>query len=486
MKIKSKILVILCILFLNCVGPSKEITIGLSSRPRTLNPLMYKEFAILSLLCNVYEPLISEDETYNIKPVLAKYWERKDSLTWYIYIRRGVRFHNGKPLNASDVVYTFYYPLRIKNSEFRSHEIYVDTVFALNDSVAVFKTRYPYDFLLRELIMYFIIPEGFEPDSQMPCGTGPYKVEENDSNFISLKRWKNYWGEKPFFKNAKLIFVEDSYKRVRIFIESAADIIDYVPLEYSDSITKYGKLLYTPESSVRILEFNLRVPPFNNKEFRKAVSMCIDRNRISRVYYKGLSSPANQFFPAGVREYIPDFGPLDYDTMEAEKALSNVDYEVPIVMDYAIAVKSLGDSIVRQLRSVGIKVIGNPLPANEFWEKIKSGKSQLHLLAVVFESPNAYFSLANYFHTPSPGSPFGVSNRTSYSRKDVDSLIEEAIRTYDVEIRAKLARQIQEIVMEDMPVCPIVFERKFYGAKNDIIWKPTLDQRIYLTRIKRQ
>ncbi|MGB4729242.1 MAG: ABC transporter substrate-binding protein [Candidatus Hydrothermia bacterium] len=488
MKLYARLLVV-CILLnvVSCVGQlDRSLTIGLSSKPRTLNPLKYKEVSITSIMCNVYEPLISSDEIYHIKPVLARYRERVDSITWCVYLRKGVKFHNGHYLTASDVVYSFYYPFLVDQSEYRTHGIFIDTIYALSDSIVVFKTKYPYDFLIREIIGYQIIPNGFDPDSNMPCGTGPYRVISNDDSSISMESWESYWGEEPFIEILKIVYIPDHLERINRLKEGAVDIIDYVPLEYQDTILKYAKLFYTPESAVRLIEFNLNVPPFDNRVFREDISMSIDRKKLVDEYYRGFSTPANQFFPAGVREHIDDLGPLEFDTIKARSIFANTVLRSPLVLDYSASIKALGDSIVNQLRRSGLNVVGNPLPSDEFWEKIKSGRSQFWLLSIVYSSQNAYSSLISYYHTLKPGTSFGILNRTSYSFKEVDTMTEEIMRVLDMEVRDSLVNLVHKKLLKDLPACPIVFERQFYGAKNDIIWTPSIDRNFYVSKIERR
>ncbi|MEO0230277.1 MAG: ABC transporter substrate-binding protein, partial [candidate division WOR-3 bacterium] len=269
----------LLLILTGCEPGSRAVNLCLSSKPRTLEPLKYQEVAILQILCNVYEPLVEDDEIYNIKPVLAVYWEKIDSVTWVFYLRKGVKFHNGKQLKSQDVIYSLYYPRQLSYSEFRTHEIIMDTAWANSDSTVVIRTKTPNDFLINELTTLYIIPYGFK-EGDPPCGTGPYKIESVNDSVVALKRFEKHWGNKPFFKHAYISFSVDPLKRINKLINGEADLIDYLPLEFADTIIKYGKLLYTPESSLREIEFNLTLYPFNSVEFRKAICYALDREGI--------------------------------------------------------------------------------------------------------------------------------------------------------------------------------------------------------------
>ncbi len=477
---------VLVFLFFGCSPSKKNASIVLSSKPRTLNPLKYKELAISTILCNVYEPLVIEDELYNLRPCLATYWERLDSVTWIFYLREGVEFHNGKTLNADDVVYSFYYPKLDTTSEFKGYFIYIDTVYAVDDNKVLLKTKFPYELLLVDLIDYNIVPNGYQLDSLTPCGTGPYLFEYISDTLLVLKKWKKYWGAKPFFRFATIKFAEEPSKRLDIFIKGKADLIDYVPLEHIDTVLKYGKLLYTPESSLRLLTFNLNVYPFSDKNFRRAVCMAINREEIVKSYYKGFASSANQIFPIGMHEFNPLLPPLNYEPEKARDVFRKFQIQNDLILDYAITVKPFGDLVVKQLRQAGLNVVGNPLPSREFWEKIKARKFQFYLAGVIFGSRTGLPHLIGYYHTPSPEKNYGISNRSHFSNQKVDSLIEFLIKTPQDNFKRDSIKKLMEILLDEMPVCPITFERVYFGAKKDIIWTPGLDGRIYISKIRRQ
>ncbi|MEO0274664.1 MAG: ABC transporter substrate-binding protein [candidate division WOR-3 bacterium] len=468
-----------------CETKSKIVNLCLSSKPRTLEPLKYQEVAILQVLCNIYEPLVEDDEKFTVKPVLATYWEKMDSLTWIFYIRKGVKFHNGKQLDSKDVIYSIYYPRSLDYSEFRTHEIIIDTAIASSDSTIIIKTKKPNDFLINELKGFYIIPYGFKVGDP-PCGTGPYKIDRILDTVIVLKRFEKYWGKKPFFKFAYITFSDDPKKRLDKLIRGLVDLIDYVPLEFTDTVIKYGKLLYTPEFSLRELEFNVTIYPFNIPEFRKAICYAINRESIVKEYYKGLASPANQFFPYGTMEHDVSLSQIPHDTGYARYVFKKYRGTRPIILDYSLIVKPLGDLIVKQLRELGLNIVGNPMPSVKFWEKVKSKKSQMFLIALVFSDKYGYSALASSFHSYVPNSYFGVSNRTGYSNSIVDSLIEIMMYTEDTRLRNELVSLIQKIVLEDMPICPIAFERQYYGVRKDINWIPRLNRRIYIKDMSRK
>lgn len=475
----------LLLIFTECKPRTKVINLCLSSKPRTLEPLKYQELAILQILCNVYEPLVEDDEVYNIRPVLAVYWEKIDSLTWIFYLRRGVKFHNGKHLKSQDVIYSLYYPRQLNYSEFRTHEIIMDTAWASSDSTVLIRTKTPNDFLINELRNIFIIPYGFK-EGDPPCGTGPYKIVSVDNSVIVLKRFEKYWGKKPFFKHARISFSDDPRQRIQKLIGGQADLIDYLPLEFADTVIKYGKLLYTPESSLREIEFNVTSYPFNSAEFRKAICYAIDREAIVKEYYRGLASPANQFFPYGTEEHDPSLPKIPFDTLFAKNVFRKYPLTRPIVFDYSVIVKPLGDLLVEKLRECGLNIVGNPLPSEKFWEKVKGKKSQMFLISLTFNTRYAYSSLASNFHTHIPSSYYGTSNRTGYSNSVVDTLIKIIMLTEDAFLRNNLVGVVQRHILDDTPICPIAFERQYYGVKKDLVWIPRLNRRLYIKDMSRK
>ncbi len=98
---------LIIMILISCQAPQKKIVIALASTPRSLNPLRYKELASLTILCNIYEPFVTEDEAYNIHPLLAKFWEKKMKPHGCFISEKGLNFTMGNPLQLTMLLTPF-------------------------------------------------------------------------------------------------------------------------------------------------------------------------------------------------------------------------------------------------------------------------------------------------------------------------------------------------------------------------------------------
>ena len=163
------------------------LKIGLSSDARSMDPFFHNETATNSVLSNIFEGLTYFDKDLNVYPVLAESWEVEGDNVWIFKLRQDVKFHNGNPFNADDVLYSFD---RVKNWEksgFKSKVNMIETIEKVDDFTVKITTKGPYPTLLRKLVAVKILDQEFasaKSDDELgmqPVGTGPYK-------FVSWKK----------------------------------------------------------------------------------------------------------------------------------------------------------------------------------------------------------------------------------------------------------------------------------------------------------
>lgn len=470
--------------FLACAQKENSIVILYDLLPQSLDPHLKKTLLIVSILSNIYEPLIDFDANMKIIPALAEYWEKVDSLTWRFTLRKGVKFHNGKEFDAQDVLFSLYRPFSLPKSEYKTHQAYLDTAMIEDEDKIILKTKVPYTFVLYDLATIFILPEGFNSEKDIPTGTGPYCYVNMTNEELALKYFDQYWGEKPAIKRIYYRLVLDYKKRIEALAKKSADIITHIPFSELEQLKKVGNIIVTPGVSTRYIEFNLNKFPFNQKSFRDAVNLAIDRARITWEVYKGYATPANQYLPPGVFGFDHSLEPIPYIPDSARKLFKNLGKLPVIKFDYATPRAVIAEAIVNELIKVGIKIEGNPLTTEDFWEKIGKGFSDFYLIAYVPNSYEGYGALLSLFHTYQPEMGLGMMNRIGYSNNNFDKIIEKLPSVFDQRIVVEKMLEAQQILLSDLPKIPFVWEKEIYGVSERIEWLPRLDGEILLKEIK--
>ncbi len=477
-------ILLIIFIFSGCNNKKNEITIIIDSPPSTLEPHAVRELPVISILSNIYEPIVGFDANMKITGVLAEYWEKKDSLTWVFTLRKNVYFHNGKLLKPEDVIYSLKRPLKIPNSEINIYKDRVDTIYKINENKIVIKTKYPYSTLLFDISIVFIIPEGYDPMENTPCGTGPYRFEKMDDKELILIRNNKYWNKRPDVSRAKYLYIRDSNEKLRLLKEGIADIVSYVPLSQVDEFSKYGKVVTTPGIGIRFLEFNLKKYPFSKKDFRYALNIGINRERLCSTVYNGFATPANQFFTPGVFGFDFSIEPIKFDPEEAKKIISKINNIPELTFDYSYARAPIAEGIIEDLENIGLKIKKNPLPSDKYWEKVEKRESYLYIIARIPTSYDGISIISNSFHTYEPEKGYGTQNNIGYSNKYADSIMEELSRTTDENLILERLQYVQRLILEDIPKIPIVWEKDVFVLSKRIKWTPRLDKTLMLKEIK--
>ncbi len=477
------IFVIVIPLILNCTPNSCSIVILYESPPAELDPHLRREVERLTILSNIYETLVAFDANLKMMPCLAEYWERIDSLNWRFYLRQNVRFHNQHELTARDVHYSLYRPLALAQSEYGYYREYIDTIIIEATDRLIIRLKKPYAFLLYDLVPVFIVPENFQPPSSKPCGTGPYYYVRGNNKEIVIKYFSNYRDKNISVKEAHFLFVAEPEKRIEMLSNKQADIITFIPLDMLPQLSQAGKIVATEGTGTRYLEMNLKGFPFNKKEFRQAINLAIDRDKLISKVYHGYASPANQYITPGLYGFDYTLPPCVYDPESAMKILRKIGELPTIEFDFAGVRATIGNSITEDLQRVGLKIKANPLPIEKYWQKIENHLSNFYIIGSVPTSNEGITTLKGLFHTYLPQKGMGIQNRIGYSNQEVDNMIEKMLTVSDLKQTMQMLIETQRMILEDLPKIPLVWEKEIYGVSERLQWHPRLDDKIVLKEI---
>ncbi len=479
------ILILFYTLFLFCGKKIETIVVVYDTPPATLDPHLRNEILTTSILCNIYEPLVDFDANMKMIPALADYWERIDSLNWRFYLRNGVKFHNKKKFSPEDVVYSLYRPFNLPESRFQSLRDYLDTIIIEDTNTVLLKLKKSHTFLLYDLSGIAIIPEGFEPSNQRPCGTGPYEFVRMDKEHLKLKKFNLYWKNNQYFEQVKFIFSPEVQKRIEMLKKKEADIITYIPLSELERLKKAGRVIATPGVATRYLEMDLNKFPFNRIELRRAVNLGLNREHLVKDVYKGYATPANQYISQGLFGYDYTLPLFLYNPDSARRLIKMLGTLPEIEFDFAEVRANIAEAIIEDLRNMGLKIKPNPLSVEKYWQKINNRKSDFYLIGSVPTTGEGISTLRSYFHTREQKKGLGLLNNTGYSNRTVDTLIKKMIADSELRHCAFLAGRVQRILLDDLPRIPVVWEKEIYGVSPDIVWTPRLDEKILIKEIRR-
>ncbi len=411
----------------------------------------------------LFDPLVTRDAHFNLQPALAERWDIIDPLTYVFHIRHGVRFHNGQPLTARDVKWTFDSLIQgkirsAKASTFAS----VSGVETPDDYTVIFHLKQPFASLLWNLSgAAGIVPYGSGEDfNQHLVGSGPFRFvsAEQDRNVI-VERNPEYWNTPPKLDRVEFKVIPDATTRALELRKQSADVAinslvadTVVTLERDPDL----KVMEAPGTIYAYLAMNLRDPVLKDVRVRRAIAYAVNVQPIIHYLLRDEARPAYSILPPQHWAYDADVMRYPHDPERARQLLDDAGYPAKNGVRFHITMKTSTEESTRllaavlqqQLREVGIALDIRTFESATFLADVSKGAYQVHSLRWIGgnQDPDIF---ENLFATASFAPK--RANRTFYSNPRMDELIREGRSTLDQQKRKAIYDQIQQILAEDLP-----------------------------------
>lgn len=446
----------------------------------TLDPQFVTDIPTARAVTQIHETLIYPDQAGTMKGVLAESWTvSPDNLAWTFKLRRGVIFHDGQPLNAEAVKFTFD---RIMNeataSPRRSAAAAIESVSVVDDGTVAIRTKAPFAPLLAQLSAYnlaIMSPSAGKAVNnaygKAPAGTGPFKLGAwSPGEKLTLVRNDAYWGQKARLDKVEISVVPEDSARVLMLMSNQADLISNVTPVMVPRLQRAPGVTIVEKPGFRTIyaAMNLKMKPFEDIRVRRAVAHAINTKAlVDGVMNKvgtlggGLESPV---IPGAAT--IP---PYPYDPARAKALLAEAGYPNGFPVDFYVTTgryindKQLGEAIQAQLAQVGIKV---NLVSPEFGTMtamLRDGnKIPFFMLGKGSPTGDLDFTLTLNASTQ------GTGNYGNYSSDAVDKLILEQRATVDPAARKEVLRRILQQAYDDVPWVVLFYENQLFGQRANV------------------
>ena len=260
------------------------------------------------LNATIYEPLIYLESNYTLRPGLAERWEiLPDGKTTRFHLRRGVKFHNGQPFTADDVVWTWgVRQLEGKTLSTVANTLGPDSVKKVDDFTVDFTPVQP-NLRIAEQIVHpegAIVPVGTHNDTMPVNGSGPYKVVSYTPNQNAvIERNEDYWGEKPKVKRIVFQFLPDPQTRLEALRAGQVDFVIDLPPDAAGSLEaddRFQVVRSEPGRNHLLYVNKLEGRVTSEKAVREAINFAIDRQAYVDVVLDGNAEPGRWMAPESV------------------------------------------------------------------------------------------------------------------------------------------------------------------------------------------
>ncbi len=396
-----------------------------------------------------YNGLTLLDGSLTPQPSLAEEFTTKDAKTWVFKLRKGVTFHDGKPLTPADVVFSM---MRHKNpatgSKAKVLADQIEEVTATGPNEVTFRLTSPNADLPVILGTYhFHIVKDGTTDFNAGIGTGPYKVKEFKPGVRSIAvRNDNYWKpNRPYLDEIEYVGISDESARINALLAGELDMVGQVNPRSIDRVNASGKhaIFETKGTSYTDLIMRRDSGPGSNPDFVMAMKLLFNREQMLKSIQIGRGLVANdQPIAPGNRFYFKGLKQRPYDADKAKWHLQKAKLgsaAIPVVASSA-ATNSVEMALVLQhaARQAGLNLEVRNMPADGYW----SQHWMKHPIGFgnVNTRPSADLALTLFFKSDAPW------NEAGWKNERFDQLLVAARGETDAAKRAQMYADMQALI----------------------------------------
>jgi peptide/nickel transport system substrate-binding protein len=467
-----------------------RLVVGFGSNIESLDPFIAGGPS-MRVWCNMYEGLIYKTSDGKLEPSLAVSWERIDLLRWRFKLRKGVKFHTGRPLNAKAVAASYAY---INNPEkpysmyeyskwiakvtpISEYEIEIttsapnpDTLMALTDTMA-------------GVIIDVEANKEWGDLKERSAGTGPFMTDKWElGKYVRLKKNPDYWGGAPYLDELEFRFIKEPATRIMALQRREIDLDFETTPEQVDRIEKDSKLKLAKVGAPRVPAFepNMSRPILgNNPEVRAAISLAIDTYNITKYVIGAKGRPI-----CGTNPGDKCMGYPEYDPEEAKRILEAAGWkmgkdgvrerdgqklEFGLSFDYLrdYRMREYGEAIQAQCKEVGIKVNLDVLERAGYIDKVvaKGDNDSGFIARVMLQGPAKNLRSIFYSANTKVGS-WGIGR---HNDPEMDALLDKLQNAPNEKEALKLLNASNKMIQDKHLAIPLLQVNYLFGMQTYVM-----------------
>jgi len=454
-------------------------------------------------LMNVFDPLVRLDRNGVFQPHLAKSFRQADPLTWAFELHDNIKFHNGDELTSRDVKFTLERITSDTSLVEHPRFISIARVNVIDKHRFEIITKEPDPLLLNRLIRMggSIVPERYFTEkgvgefSRQPVGSGPYQVVSftPDRNLV-LKRFDGYFkGRVSDWENVVISVLPGAATRVNELITGGMDLVTEIPPAEWGRVNNQNGLTIIDGNTTQVMLLIVNGnPPFPTSDLRvrQAIDYAIDSRLIVDKLFNGRGTPTRTHITPGILGFEQSlYNQYRFDPERARALLREAGYgdgnplklTLQIPKGRYLLDSELGQLVAAMLQGVGIQVQMELLEGSKYVQVRNSNNNQALMLAGYGNSmfdpflPLSALNSKTYF------------KRLGYKNARVDELLDTAMQTMNADERARLYREAQQILAEELPYIYIYHDRYFTALNTQrVSFDPPPSKDLLVEDIKRK
>jgi peptide/nickel transport system substrate-binding protein/oligopeptide transport system substrate-binding protein len=499
-------LLLLVLAIYRIMSPGPALAVQIDSPPALLDPAGASSYAEKLIDSALYETLVVYDpEQHLCKGLLADEWDASQGGSiWTFHLRKGLRFHDGTQVTAQDVKASWE---RVLTPATGNCGYLLDNVVGSDgfvDSSAgdvsglVAVDQYTLRVVLKEPDWTFpavasspslaIVSQkavarygpAYGKKAGAVAGTGPFRLVAWDKDKLVLQRNTRYAGPLPQLKTLTFLAVSRPQEISSLYEAGMLDVLTEAPAQVLASLScpsgpsPDGQADFTifkkPVLNIYFLGFNLKQPPFNNLQMRRAISLAVDRSAIASQLLGNGANVLNGFLPPELTPgEQPEASQVKQDNGHALQAMAGAGYPYGLglpQLSYAYNDSPGHDYLAQllqdQLDKVGVDLQLKRIPWQDYETAIRSGSYSLFRLGWDADYPDPDNLL--YFNFDSTEK----TNLTGYDSAKFDALLQQARSEQDPGRRQEIYLQAEQTLLADAPIIPLFQQVAVFGLRKGI------------------
>ncbi len=458
----------------------------------TLDPHSQNEGLNIAANLWVYDPLVRYNEKFEVVPSLATSWEQVNPSLWRFKLREGVKFHDGTPFTADDVVFSLK-RAAAPSSQFKSYVAGIKDIRAIDPLTVEIETDGPNPVLLRQMPVLGIMskawstknnttePQNFNKNEESfsarnAMGTGPYKLKSREIDvrtaYVENPDW---WGQQTKKGNVTEIIytpIKQNATRTAALLSGEVDFVLDPPAQDLDRLRQQAKVIDGNEYRTIFIGLDQKNDelkysnikgknPLKDVRVREALYRAIDIEAIKKAVMRGMSLPTGTMIAPQVNGYTVELGKrVPFDPAKSRELLKAAGYDnnFELTLDCPnnryINDEAICQAIVAMWAKVGVKAKLNAMPRATFFPKVGNNDTSAYLFGWGVPTFDAYYSLEALIHSKGAGAN-GSFNYGNYANPQVDALIDMIKTETDATKRTAMIHEALATFAKDFGALPL-------------------------------
>jgi peptide/nickel transport system substrate-binding protein len=472
---------------------------------RAMDPYTFDETVQNSFLHNIYEPLVRHNRKLEVEPALATNWEQTSPTVWRFHLRPNVKFQDGTPFKASDVVFSFK-RINSKTSLLSPEVAAIKEIRAVDDLTIDIETKQPDPILTSELVTMLIMSEAWcnrnnatEPATigttdnfalRNAMGTGPFRLTSREPDRRSVLEKNPDWWDKPEHNLDRVEFnvIGNAATRVAALLSGEMDMIYTVPTQDIERIGHAPglKIIEGPELRTIYLGFDQARPelqysnvkgknPFQDVRVRQAFSLAIDEKAIAQRVMRGNARPTWLMWGPGVNGFNEAMNTRPaVDLAKAKQLLADAGYpngfqvKMDCPNDRYVNDEQICVAISAMMARVNVKVDVDARTKTKFFTDVNypNFNTSFYLLGwtpATYDAQNVFQSILH-----SRGQGIGLTNDGGFSNPRIDELTPLIAVELDPKKRQAMIDEGAKIIQDQVGFLPLHQQTIVWAAKKNI------------------